>query len=130
MTRRFVLGMTAASAGLPLRAGSTRVSLGGPIFCRSDDPGALAREHGRLGYSAAYCPNVALTDTDRIRAIEKAFAAENVTIAEIGAWKNMLDLDAIKRKLNLDYVVERCALAATVGARCCVDIAGSFNADI
>lgn len=130
MTRRFLLGASAAAAAFPLRAAATRVRLGGPIFLRSDDPAVLAREHRRLGYSAAYCPNTTVNDADRIRAIEKAFAAENVVIAEVGAWKNMLDPDAAKRKQNLDYVVERCALADAVGARCCVDIAGSFNADV
>jgi sugar phosphate isomerase/epimerase len=130
MTRRFFLGAAATAAATPLRAATTRVRLGGPIFLRSDDPAALAREHRRLGYSAAYCPNVTVKDVDRIRAIEKSFAAENVVIAEVGAWKNMLDPDPTKRKQNLDYVVERCALADAVGSRCCVDIAGSFNADV
>jgi len=83
-----------------------------------------------LGYSAAYCPNAAVGDAERVRAIERAFAAENVVIAEVGAWKNMLDPDAAKRKANLEYVTGRCALAEAVGARCCVDIAGSFNADV
>src|SRR5439155_197566 len=108
----------------------TRVRLGGPIFLRSEDPAELAREHRRLGYSAAYCPNASVRDGDRIQAIQKAFASENVVIAEVGAWKNMLDPDATKRKQNLDYVIERCALAEAVGARCCVDIAGSYNADV
>jgi sugar phosphate isomerase/epimerase len=112
------------------RAAATKIRLGGPIFLRSDDPAELAREHRRLGYSAAYCPNAEASDTDRIRAIERAFAAENVVIAEVGAWKNMLDPDAAKRKANLDYVITRCALAEAVGARCCVDIAGSYNAEI
>jgi sugar phosphate isomerase/epimerase len=112
------------------RAAATKIRLGGPIFLRSEDPAELAREHRRLGYSAAYCPNAEVTDTDRIRAIERAFAAENVVIAEVGAWKNMLDPDAAKRKANLDYVIARCALAEAVGARCCVDIAGSYNAEI
>src|SRR5262245_54288649 len=128
MTRRFLLGVGVAA--LPLRAAATRVRLGGPIFLRSDDPASLAREHRRLGYSAAYCPKATVNDADRTRAIEKAFAAENVVIAEVGAWKNMLDPDPAKRKENLNYVVERCALAEAVGARCCVDIAGSFNAEV
>jgi sugar phosphate isomerase/epimerase len=115
---------------LAARAGGTRVRLGGPVFVKSEDPGALAREHRRLGYSAAYCPNVPLKDSDRIRAIAKAFTSENVVIAEVGAWKNMLDPDPVKRKQNLDYVIERCALAEAVGARCCVDIAGSYNPDV
>jgi sugar phosphate isomerase/epimerase len=47
----------------------------------------------------------------------------------VGAWRNMLDPDPAKRNANLDYVVQRCALADEIGARCCVDIAGSFNKD-
>ena len=128
VTRRFLLA--AGAAALPMRAAGTRVRLGGPIFLRSEDPAELAREHRRLGYSAAYCPNASVRDGDRIQAIQKAFASENVVIAEVGAWKNMLDPDATKRKQNLDYVIERCALAEAVGARCCVDIAGSYNADV
>ena len=105
-----------------------RVRLGGPIFLKSDDPRELAREHKRLGYGAAYVPaGVAAGDTDRIKAIREAFAAEDVLIAEVGAWKNMLDPDAEKRKANLQYVQERLALAEEVAARCCVDIGGSFN---
>jgi sugar phosphate isomerase/epimerase len=110
----------ALAAGRPIR-------LGGPVFLKSDDPRELAREHRRLGYSAAYCPSANASDTARIRAIEHAFAVENVVIAEVGAWCNMLDPDSEKRRKNLDYVTERMALADAVGARCCVDYAGSFS---
>ena len=48
-------------------------------------------------------------------------------IAEVGAWKNILDPDPQKRSDNLKYVIDRMHLANEVGARCCVDIAGSFN---
>jgi sugar phosphate isomerase/epimerase len=130
-TRRSFLAMAAAAAGAStLRAAGTPIRLGGQIFLKSNDPAALAHEHRRLGYSAAYCPQIAtVKDPDLIRAIQKAYAAENVTIAEVGAWKNMLDPDSEKRRQNLDYVTERCALAEAVGARCCVDIAGSYNPD-
>ncbi len=107
--------------------GGRPVRLGGPIFLKSDDPVELAREHRRLGYSAAYCPAAKPDDSARCRAIRDAFAAENVAIAEVGAWRNMLDPDATKRAENLRYVTERLALAEAVGARCCVDIAGSYN---
>src|SRR5690242_7127193 len=111
-----------------LRAASPRaIRLGGPIFLKSNDPRELAREHRRLGYSAAYCPMAKADDTDRVREIEKAFAAENVVIAEVGAWRNMLDPDEQKRKENLRYVIDRMALAEAVGARCCVYSAGSYN---
>ncbi len=118
----------AAALAAPLAASSGRsIRLGGPIFLKSDDPRELAREHRRLGYGAAYCPEAKVDDSARIREIEKAFAAENVVIAEVGAWVNMLDPDAGKRAKNLRYVAERLALAEAVGARCCPDIAGSYN---
>jgi sugar phosphate isomerase/epimerase len=124
MTRRAFVGAAAATL---VRASGKPIRLGGPIFLRSDDPRELAREHRRLGYSAAYCPEAKAEDTARVREIERAFAAENVVIAEVGAWVNMLDPDAEKRAKNLHYVAERLALAEAVGARCCPDIAGSYN---
>jgi len=106
----------------------TPIRLGGPIFIQSDDPVALAREHRRLGYSAAYCPEMAtLANTALLAEIRRAFAAENVLLAEVGAWMNLLDPDPIKRRENLAYVTQRCALADALGALCCVDIAGSYN---
>ena len=101
--------------------------LGGPVFLKSDDPDDLAREHRRLRYSAAYVPKVDLKDTARIQAIQRAFKEQNVLIAEVGAWVNMLEADAEKRRKNLDYVTERLALAEAVGALTCVNIAGSYN---
>jgi sugar phosphate isomerase/epimerase len=125
MTRRTfsasLLAFSAASgqANKPIR-------LGAPIFLKSDDPGALAHEHRRLGYTAAQCPPATISDTARIEAIRRAYADENVILAEVGAWVNILDPDAEKRRKNMDYVIERMALAEAVGARCCVDTAGSF----
>lgn len=126
-TRRSFL---AASSAVPLLRGAQAlrpIRLGGPIFLKSDDPEELAREHSRLGYSAAYCPAAEANDADRIRAIKAAFAARNIVISEVGAWRNILDPDPKKRSDNLSYVVDRMRLAEAVGARCCVDIAGSFN---
>ena len=119
-----------ALSGLAAAAPQQPIRLGGPVFLNSEDPVDLAKEHRRLGYSAAYCPKAKAEDSSHVLAIEKAFAAENVVIAEVGAWVNMLDSDPAKRRGNLDYVIERMALAEAVGARCCVDYAGSFNPKI
>ena len=126
LTRRAVL---LGAASIPLTAADTLrpIRLGGPIFLKSDDPQELAKEHRRRGYSAAYCPNVELNDSQRIRAIRDAFAAADVVISEVGAWRNLLDPDDKKRAENLRYVTDRMALADAVGARCCVDIAGTYN---
>ncbi|HWR50466.1 MAG TPA: TIM barrel protein [Bryobacteraceae bacterium] len=123
-------GFVFAGGALALSSAQSRpIRLGGPVFLKTQDPRELAREHRRLGYSAAYCPDAKPDDTARTREIEQAFAAENVVIAEVGAWYNMLDPDAAKRRENLAKVVSRLALAEAVGARCCVDIAGSYNPD-
>jgi sugar phosphate isomerase/epimerase len=109
------------------RNGSHKVRLGGPVFIKSEDPIEIAREHKKLGYSAAYCPKVTVEDSDRVKAIIKAFAAEQVVISEVGAWVNMLDPDLEKRRKNMEYVTNRLALAEALGALCCVDIAGSYH---
>jgi sugar phosphate isomerase/epimerase len=126
--RRFVWsGAIGAGVAQAARTTTSKVRLGGPIFLKSADPLELAREHRRLGYSAAYCPEVKLADAERIKAIRDSFTKQDVVIAEVGAWKNMLDPNEATRRDNLAYVTERCALAEEVGARCCVDIAGSYN---
>src|SRR6187551_1989035 len=102
-------GVLAGSAAL--RGAGRPVRLGGPIFTRSDDPRELAREHRRLGYSAAYCPASTVQDTARNAEIVKAFAAENVVIAEVGAWKNLMDPDPAKRRENREYVTQSMALS-------------------
>lgn len=127
----------AAGAGI-LRAAESdetkksfgRVRLGAPVFADTDDPEKLARAHVELGYRAAYCPNIDLNDHARIKAVREAFAKHDVVIAEVGRWCNLMDADEKKRAENLKKVTEGLALADEVGARCCVDIAGSFNKDI
>lgn len=131
MTRRDCLtissSLAVASSQAPASASAGALLIGAPVFLKSDDPTELARQHRRLGYSAAYCPAVKIGDKDKLRAIEAAFQKERVVIAEVGAWKNLLDVDPVRRKENFDYVVERMAIADEVGARCCVDIAGSYH---
>lgn len=128
--RRFLqsAGGLASMALLPsFRVAAQPLYLGGPIFLKSEDPVELAKEHRRLGYSAAYVPKVELKDSVRIAALRKAFAEQNVLIAEVGAWVNMLDQDAEKRRKNREYVTERLALAEEIGALTCIDIGGSYN---
>jgi sugar phosphate isomerase/epimerase len=127
MTRRQLLSTGACAAAAVAAPSPKKIRLGGPIFLKSDDPRELAREHRRLGYAAAYCPRIDIKDKERIKAVEAAYKAENVVIAEVGVWVNLLDADAAKRKENLEKVTQGMALADEVGARCCVDICGSFH---
>lgn len=105
--------------------------LGGPVFVKSDDPAVLAKAHSDLGYRAAYAPaEMDVKDSDRIAAWVKEFANQGVAIAEVGAFRNILDPDPEKRRRNLAWVTERLALAEQLGARNCVDIAGSYHPDV
>jgi len=134
LTRRGFIQATAA-VGLALSAHgqdaapAKSVRLGAPVFEKADDPESLALAHRNLQYGAAYCPNVKTTDTDMIKAYADAFAKHDVVIAEVGRWCNMMEADSDKRKTNMDNVTDGLALAEAIGARCCVNIAGSFNTE-
>jgi sugar phosphate isomerase/epimerase len=133
--RSFLAGAGAATAfaARPRRSSAadapaaTKLRLGAPVSAPAGDPEALARAHRAKGYRAAYCPDLKLDDREKIRATVEAFARHDVVIAEVGRWVNLLDPDAEARKKNLQTVTDGLALAEAVGARCCVDIAGSFS---
>jgi sugar phosphate isomerase/epimerase len=94
----------------------------------NEDIVALAQAHVAFGYGAAYCPPVAIGETNRLAEIEKAFAAVNVTIAEVGIWRNLITPDNDVRKANLEFAAEKLAVADAVGARCAVSYIGSYQA--
>lgn len=98
---------------------------GGGLPITYEDPWELARAHKDFGYRAAYCPDVELQDATRVQEIRNAFDHENVLIAEVGAWCNLIGPDEAERNRNLNYVCERLALADEIGARCCIDFIGS-----
>ncbi len=101
--------------------------LGASINPGFRDPEKIARFHRKAGYNAAVCPEVSLDQTERIKAIQKAFAQQDVMLAEIGIWNNMLEPDESIRQHNLTENIRRLTIAEAVGVRCCVNIAGSFN---
>ena len=103
------------------------IRLGGPVSVAGNDPEELALAHRKLNYRAAFCPKVSLGDSARIQAITQAFAKHDVVIAEVGRWCNLLDPNEQTRRANFEKVVEGLSLAEALGARCCVDIAGSYN---
>lgn len=144
-SRRSFLRQTAwglAAAGIPLQGSHAAeatpavternpdIFLGGPLGDAPSDPEESARAHRRLGYRAAYCPTIPLDDQARIDATREAFERHGVVLAEVGRWVNLLDADPERRKANLATVIEGLALAEAMGARCCVDIAGSFNREV
>jgi sugar phosphate isomerase/epimerase len=117
------------------------IRFGGPVFIENNakaagageshgatvkDPADLARAHKMKGFTAAYAPKVDLSDGAMIRAVRDAFAKESIMIAEVGFWENLVDIDEPSRISNRKSMVEALALAEELGARCAVDIFGSY----
>ena len=102
--------------------------LGVSLDAPSDDPEEIHCAYVDAGYSAAVAPSVSLDQPERVRAIREAFTRHDVMLAEVGVWNNMLDPDLTQRAANVEANVRALALADELGARCCVNIAGSFSA--
>lgn len=97
--------------------------LGGPVFS-TDTPEAWVAAHQAAGYTAAYWPNV---PREQEAAYVQAAADANLLIAEVGAWSNPLSPDPETRKQAVAWCQHQLAVADRVGARCCVNIAGSLG---
>jgi sugar phosphate isomerase/epimerase len=99
--------------------------LGAPLPNVFDSPETWIAALRERGYRAAYCPLAPDADDGTVAAYAAAARDADIVIAEVGAWSNPLSPDDATR----DAALERCArsldLAERIGARCCVNIAGS-----
>lgn len=99
--------------------------LGGPVLEEFDSPDQWVEALRRRGYSAASCPLDESADSSTVAAYAEAAAVADIVIAEVGAWSNPLAPDEQERNQALTLCQQRLALADEIGARCCVNIAGS-----
>jgi len=99
--------------------------LGGPVFEKCPDSGAWAAAVKRLGYRAAYCPLPTEAPDAMVKSYADAAKAADLVIAEVGAWSNPIDPDPAKAKAANEKNRQCLALAERIGARCCVNVAGS-----
>jgi len=99
--------------------------LGGPLLTPFDGPAGWIAALRERGYSAAYCPVGADADDATVRAYRQAADEAGIVIAEVGAWSNPLSPDDSERNAAIRKCQEQLALADRIGARCCVNIAGS-----
>ncbi len=99
--------------------------LGAPLFTQFQDPQGWIDALKAKGYRAAYCPLKPDADHSTIRAYRSAAAANDIVIAEVGAWSNPLSPDPATARIALEKIKSSLHLADQIGARCCVNIAGS-----
>ena len=91
----------------------------------ADSAEEWAAKHAGLGLRAVVFPKK-YSETDKlIDECVRACRNHDLVIAEVGAWKNVMDPDPVKRAENIKYCKERLRLADYVGARCAVNITGS-----
>lgn len=100
--------------------------LGGPVFDSFDDPQGWVAALQSHGYRAAYCPLKDADDADAVRAYAAAAATADIVIAEVGAFgNNPISPDEETRRAGVAACQQKLALADEIGARCCVNVAGS-----
>ncbi|SFB57629.1 Sugar phosphate isomerase/epimerase [Cohnella sp. OV330] len=99
--------------------------LGSQLFGDTSTPESWVNEVLKGGYRSAVCPDLTDTSEEVVRAYVRAAEANDITISEVGAWSNPISADEAVRQEALAHCKRRLALADTVGARCCVNIAGS-----
>ena len=99
--------------------------LGGPIFQECDSPKTWVEAVRAKEYRAAFCPVSPETPSKEIDAYRQAAEKADIVIAEVGAWSNPLASDIVARKAALEKCKKSLDLAEKIGARCCVNIAGS-----
>lgn len=99
--------------------------LGGPLLGDCSDPARWIAALQQNGYSAAFCPVDNAASEDTVRAYAAAARQADIVIAEVGAWSNPLSPHDATRRAALEFCQKQLALADRIGARCCVNIAGS-----
>lgn len=100
---------------------------GGLILEKFSSPEEWVACAKKMGYSAVYFPLDYKSDVKDIDAYAKAARENDLVIAEVGVWNNTLSTDNAKRQSAIEEAVHQLELADYVGARCCVNIAGSYS---
>lgn len=100
--------------------------LGGPVSNAANDPDVWVETARTWGYGAVVFPLEHTAADDDIQRYVAAAAAAGLEIAEVGAWRNNpISPDDAIRKQGIAGCQSQLALADRVGARCCVNVAGS-----
>jgi sugar phosphate isomerase/epimerase len=100
---------------------------GGPFLGKYTDPESWIKGLKEWGFRATIFPLPIGAPSAEAKAVEKAARAADIVIAEVGVWNNPIDPDPVKRKAALDACKAGLAQADEVGARCCVNCAGTLH---
>lgn len=87
-----------------------------------------AKSMKELGVKSCVFPLDSSAPAELVDEYVKAAKENDIVIAEVGIWRNAIATDEKEAKANLDYSIKQLALADRIGARCCVNVAGSCGA--
>lgn len=104
------------------------MKLGTSSPLRHESPKEWAKRHQALGLEAINFPLTCEDNDALIDEYAKEAKKNNLEIAEVGVWRNTLDINEDARKEAITYSIGQLELAERVGARCCVNILGARGA--
>lgn len=99
--------------------------LGVSTSFKHDNPADWADKMVKLGLKSVVFPVDSSAPEGLVDEYVKAAHESNLLIAEVGIWRNGIATDEAERRKNLEYSINQMLLADRVGARCCVNVAGS-----
>ncbi len=102
-----------------------RLGLSVPITTESPEKWAECQKN--LGCKSVVFPLNCHDDDSLIDEYAKAAKANDLTIAEVGIWRSPFSPEKTAAKENFEYCVGQLLLAEKIGARCCVNVAGSSH---
>ena len=101
--------------------------LSGPVKKNFASAAAWIDWLGQAGYQASELPLDASAPDAQIEQFLGAAREADIVISEVGSWSNPIDPDPAKARAAIAHCQERLRWADRIGARCCVNIAGSRN---
>jgi sugar phosphate isomerase/epimerase len=101
--------------------------LSGPIKRQYTAAAHWIGDVAAAGYRAAELPLDHRADTRTVDEFLAAAADADIQISEVGAWSNPIDPDPAKARAAVAHCQEKLKWAERIGAKCCVNIAGSRN---
>lgn len=88
-------------------------------------PTEWIQKHVDLGLKSVVFPLNCDSPIEDILEYSRLVAENDITIAEVGVWRNTLSGDKEERKKMMDYAIRQLALADSIHANCCVNVVGT-----
>ncbi|MFB9278433.1 sugar phosphate isomerase/epimerase family protein [Cohnella cellulosilytica] len=99
--------------------------LGGQVIVENRNPEIWVNALVKAGFRATTLPSVNPENPGELDEYLNMARRHDIQISEVGAWSNPISRDEDTRKKAIAYCIERLELAERIGARSCINIAGS-----